>query len=200
MSLKNRLQDIQHLVLEDSSTESVDFSKLKNRRTISQLKHTKVSTKLLQLLQFLLLLRIHSTRFQFPHKESLFSSSLKTIFKGKKKYSTTRLAQAGLASLKLGRLTKHNGSSPQSPNKIQKACNTVDGRNHAHLGCIKPYEYWDIYYINWCRLSLSIDEDCLCVAYLWTGESWINFNEIPFGFRRHTKVNRHRTCENILNL
>ena len=22
-----------------------------------------------------------------------------------------------------------------------------------HLGCIKPYEYWDIYYINWCRIS-----------------------------------------------
>ena len=22
-----------------------------------------------------------------------------------------------------------------------------------HLGCIKPYEYWDIYYISWCRIS-----------------------------------------------
>jgi len=22
-----------------------------------------------------------------------------------------------------------------------------------HLGYIKPYEYWDIYYINWCRIS-----------------------------------------------
>ena len=22
-----------------------------------------------------------------------------------------------------------------------------------HLGCIKPLEYWDIYYINWCRIS-----------------------------------------------
>ena len=22
-----------------------------------------------------------------------------------------------------------------------------------HLGCIKPYEYWDIYYINRCRIS-----------------------------------------------
>ena len=22
-----------------------------------------------------------------------------------------------------------------------------------HLGCIKPYEYWDIYYIKWCRMS-----------------------------------------------
>ena len=22
-----------------------------------------------------------------------------------------------------------------------------------HLGCIKPYEYWDIDYINWCRIS-----------------------------------------------
>ena len=22
-----------------------------------------------------------------------------------------------------------------------------------HLGCIKSYEYWDIYYINWCRIS-----------------------------------------------
>ena len=32
---------------------------------------------------------------------------------------------------------------------------TVDGSeipNH-HLGCIKPYEYWDVYYINWCRIS-----------------------------------------------
>ena len=27
---------------------------------------------------------------------------------------------------------------------------TVDGRNLAnHLGCIKPFEYWDIYHINW---------------------------------------------------
>ena len=25
-----------------------------------------------------------------------------------------------------------------------------------HLGCIKPYEYWDIYYINWCSIP-SID-------------------------------------------
>ena len=22
-----------------------------------------------------------------------------------------------------------------------------------HLGCKKPYKYWDIYYINWCRIS-----------------------------------------------
>ena len=22
-----------------------------------------------------------------------------------------------------------------------------------HLECIKPYKYWDIYYINWCRIS-----------------------------------------------
>ena len=22
-----------------------------------------------------------------------------------------------------------------------------------HLGCINPYEYWDIYYINWCKIS-----------------------------------------------
>ena len=26
---------------------------------------------------------------------------------------------------------------------------TVDGRNPANLGCIKPYEYWDIFYMNW---------------------------------------------------
>jgi len=22
-----------------------------------------------------------------------------------------------------------------------------------HLGCIKPYKQWDIYHINWCRIS-----------------------------------------------
>ena len=22
-----------------------------------------------------------------------------------------------------------------------------------HLGCIKPCKYWDIYHINWCRIS-----------------------------------------------
>ena len=32
-------------------------------------------------------------------------------------------------------------------------CTTVDGRNPAPPGCIKPYKWWDKLPINWCRIS-----------------------------------------------
>ena len=39
-----------------------------------------------------------------------------------------------------------------------------------HLGCIKPYEYWDIYYINFCRIS-SINS--LFFSFM---DSWSSFH------------------------
>ena len=47
------------------------------------------------------------------------------------------------------------GRDPNTPEGKQvnpKALRLMEDILH-HLGCIIPYEYWDIYYINWCRIS-----------------------------------------------
>ena len=44
---------------------------------------------------------------------------------------------------------------PPPPKKKTEHWNTVDGSeiSNNHLGCIKTFENWDIYYCNWCRIS-----------------------------------------------
>ena len=43
---------------------------------------------------------------------------------------------------------------------------TVDERNPAnHLGCIKPCKWWEIYHINWCRISFINRIKCIITVF-----------------------------------
>ena len=54
-----------------------------------------------------------------------------------------------------------------------------------HLGCMKHYKWWDIYHINWCRIS-AINSS------IWKVGGWKTFS-FPFGiaFRQSAAPRQH---------
>ena len=52
-----------------------------------------------------------------------------------------------------------------------------------HLGCIKPYKQWDIYHINWCRISTinSMTPQQSTIVLTWKKNTTISAPSRPFG-------------------